>query len=95
MYLDNAEEIINMQQYVTKPPDYVRYTVILFSLWLKWTEEYNQQRMETEHTLSQNIQQTNITPLGTKIGPPWMKIEFKNLEEFYNYYYKLLGVKNG
>lgn len=33
-----------------------------------------------------------IRPLGEYISPDWVKYEFKNLEEFYQHYTKLLNI---
>lgn len=91
IYLDNVEEIISLRQKVSRPPKYVIYTPILFNLWINWADIYEQEKMDAEHIRqSHNANYGEITPLGSKIGPAWMKYEFKGLEDFYQYYIKLI-----
>lgn len=92
--MDNTEEIISLQSKVSRPPEYVRMTPILFNYWMKWVDQYNFERNEVEYSYSKSSGGA-IMPMGTKIGPPWMKTKFEGLEEFYLYYIELLGVKNG
>jgi len=58
---------------------------------LKWADAYNFERSEIEQTY-QKASGGAIMPMGKKTAPAWMKTEFKNLEEFYQYYTELLGV---
>ena len=93
IYLDNTEEIISLRQKVSRPPRYVIYTPILFNLWIEWADMCEQEKIDTEYIRqSNNANYGEITPFGVKIGPAWMKYEFKGLEDFHQYYTKLIEV---
>jgi hypothetical protein len=96
MYLDNIEEIIALYPRVSRPPKYVTMTPLLFNYWEEWARVSEEERNIIDNTLDKS-QDTGIRPLGEKVGPAWMKYDFKNIDEFYKHYTELLNVgdKNG
>lgn len=80
-----------MHARVSRPTRYVMLTPILFNFWEDWARAYEEEKNSLDYTIDKQ-QNSTIRPLGEKISPDWMKYEFKNLEEFYQYYIELLNV---
>ena len=90
MYIDNVEENLSINNKYSRPPEYVILTPILFNAWCTWAETQDQEKMDLDQ-IRNSSELSDITPMGTKIAPHWVKYKFNNLEEFYNYYAELLG----
>ena len=81
-----------MYDKVTYPPEYVRFTPILFNFWSEWVDLHKEQERNRDNM--QNQQDSgDIKPLGEIVGPDWMKFEFDNYEDFYKYYCELLDIE--
>ena len=91
MYVDNVEENIAYNRSYTRPPDYVVLTPSLFNLWSSWADIQEQEKMNLDQIQSELPRGGDITPMGTRICPHWVKFKFDNLEQFYSYYKELLG----
>jgi hypothetical protein len=66
-------------------------TPYLFNIWEEWAQTYEDEKNSTDMILDKQ-NNTNIRPIGETISPNWMKYEFQNFEEFYQYYMQLLGI---
>lgn len=54
-------------------------TPVLFNRWSRWARTYKP------------TEESAFREFGSKIGPDFMKSEFKDLEDFYQYYIELIG----
>lgn len=83
MYLDSAEETLSFYDEIDDPHDYVKFTPKLFNQWCSWARMYKK------------TDQDSLRPMGTKIGPDWMKSEFDNIDTFYKHYTNITEDTNG
>lgn len=65
-----------MHSRVSKPPEYVVHTPVLFSQWEDWASGFYESGTETGE----------IKPLGQKIYPSWIRMNFSGLEDFFQHY---------
>jgi hypothetical protein len=83
-----------MHTRVSKPPKYIKLTPILFSHWEEWASQYEDEQNEIIMRFEKNKKDGEIRPIGEKIAPDWVKYEFKNFEDFFQHYNKLLVIGN-
>jgi len=79
LQMDKIEEIIGFYTEVSEPPEYVKVFPLLFNQWHSWAKTYRP------------VESNSIRPFGEPICPSWMRVEFNDLEDFYQFLRDLLG----
>jgi hypothetical protein len=79
-YLNRVAEEISFHDKVSDPPYFVKMTPLLFMKWLDFARYYT----------PASSGQGEMLPLGTRIGPSWLRWEFSGLQDFVEYYEELL-----
>lgn len=77
-YLDSVEELISYYEDISEPCLYVKMTPKLFNKWSTWARAHKPK------------EDSAIREFGTTIGPDFMRTDFTDLEDFYQYYSELI-----